>query len=315
MTIAIVVAVSENGVIGRNGDLPWQRLPEDFRRFKLLTLGHTVIMGRKTAESIIKRLGGPLPDRRNVALTKNHTWSHAGFEVVHSWDDVAHMSMEETIAFEGHGELFIIGGAELYELALPHADRLYVTHVRCECEGDAFFPNIDPAVWTMVKGEEFLPDGKNSHRMTFCLYEQKSQFVDLTHARTDDQRSVMGQIAEDGVCPFCPEHLAAYHHNPVIRETEHLVLTESQWPYKCTTHHFLIIPKKHAETIGALPAQVFVELHEITAWVEQTYQLQGGALCIRFGNTSFSGGSVNHLHMHIIVPDASQEPVRFKIGR
>ncbi len=317
MTISIVVAVSENDVIGRNGDLPWQRLSEDFRRFKLRTVGQTVVMGRKTAEHIIKRLGGPLPDRRNVVLTRDRAWHREGFEVVHSWKDIEYMAMEETIAFEGRGETFIIGGAELYTLALPHADRLYVTHVRWECEGDAFFPSIDPAVWVMTKGEEFLPDEKNPHRMTFAVYERKKLFVDVGHSRSDDQRAVMEDILAQGHCPFCPEQLPTYHKKPILKETSRWVLTESQWPYTNARVHLLAILKRHTENIDGITFEDFTELLEILTWTQATYHITGGAFCMRFGDTALSGGSVTHLHVHIISPDLSApeySPIRFKIG-
>lgn len=171
MTLAIVVAVSYNGVIGRNGALPWH-LPEDLRRFKARTVGHTVVMGRKTAESIINRIGGPLPNRRNVVLTKNRQWRPEGFEVVHSWQEVQELVWEEIIAFEGRGEIFIIGGASLYIQAFSHAQRLYVTHVDGECRGDTFFPDINPALWKMTASEGFAADARHEFGMTFATYDR-----------------------------------------------------------------------------------------------------------------------------------------------
>lgn len=166
MALSLIVAVSENGVIGRDGDLPW-RLTEDLRRFKRRTVGHTVVMGRKTAESIAKRLGGPLPDRRNVVLTRNPVWFLAGFETVHSW--------EETIALGEKDEVFIIGGAELYRIALPYVGRLYVTHVHCQCRGDAFFPHIDHTVWKLAERERFDADERHKFGMTFATYDRTRQ--------------------------------------------------------------------------------------------------------------------------------------------
>lgn len=171
MTLSIVVAVSDNGVIGRDNALPW-RLPEDLRRFKARTVGHTVIMGRKTAESILKELGGPLPNRSNVVLTMNRQWRHDGFEVVHSWEEAQQLVWEETIAFEGRGEIFVIGGASLYAQALSHAQHLYVTHVHCQCAGDRLFPNIRPILWKTVAQEVFVADARNEFNMTFATYDR-----------------------------------------------------------------------------------------------------------------------------------------------
>ena len=127
--ISAIVAMSENRVIGKGNRLPW-RLPEDLKRFKELTVGNVVIMGRKTFESI----GKPLPQRENVVITRQKEVSYSGVHMAHS--------LEEALKWaEGRSkEIFIIGGEEIYRLALPYLDRLYLTLVQAQIEGDAFFP-------------------------------------------------------------------------------------------------------------------------------------------------------------------------------
>lgn len=128
--LSLIVAHSSNRVIGKNNDLPWH-LPEDLKHFKATTMGHAIIMGRKTFESI----GRPLPGRRNVVITQNPNWSAEGVDVVHSLDDI----VRERSFEDG----FIIGGATLYKQALPFVQRLFITLICQEFEGDAFFPEID----------------------------------------------------------------------------------------------------------------------------------------------------------------------------
>ena len=134
--LSIIVAADERGGIGRDGGLPW-RLPEDLKRFKALTLGHPVIMGRKTYESI----GRPLPGRRNIVVTRNAAYQTDGCEVA------ASLAAALAACQGGSDEIFVIGGAQIYAEALPLAQRLYLTEIRRAFEGDARFPDWDPTAW------------------------------------------------------------------------------------------------------------------------------------------------------------------------
>ena len=154
--IAIVAALSRNRVIGRDGDLPWH-LPGDLRHFKELTGGGTVVMGRKTYESIPPRFR-PLPGRRNIVLTRNG-FDAPGAEVHHDLDD----------ALQAAPDCFVIGGGTLYAQALPRADRLYLTEVDAELDGDTFFPDI--AGWQAT--EEGEPMEENGLRYRFRTYERR----------------------------------------------------------------------------------------------------------------------------------------------
>jgi len=137
--VSLVAALARNRVIGTGNRLPWH-LPEDLKRFKRLTMGAPVIMGRKTHQSILEQAGRPLPGRRNIVVTRQADARWDGCEVARSLDDA--------IALAGEApEVFVIGGAELYRLALPRADRLYLTLIDADYEGDTFFPAFDPADW------------------------------------------------------------------------------------------------------------------------------------------------------------------------
>lgn len=143
--ISIIVAVAKNGVIGKANALPWY-IPEDLKRFKALTVGHTVIMGRKTYESILARINKPLPDRKNIVITRQNNFSvHPGVEVF--------SSLDQAITAHKNEEIFIIGGAEIYNQAMSKVDRLLVTEVSGEHDGDVFFPTIDLAIWKEVSRE------------------------------------------------------------------------------------------------------------------------------------------------------------------
>ena len=158
MTITLIAAMARGRVIGRDNGLPW-RLPDDMKFFMRSTLGRTVLMGRRTFESLP---GGPLKNRRNVVLTRRTDYRPAGCEVVHS--------LEEALTRYGDGELMVAGGAEVYELFLPHADRMLLTEVDAEVEGDAFFPEWDPAEWTLVESVPHPADERHAWPFAFNTY-------------------------------------------------------------------------------------------------------------------------------------------------
>lgn len=162
MHLSIIVAISENGVIGRGGKLPW-RLPGDLRRFKQRTTGHTIIMGRRTWESI----GRPLADRRMVVISRQKDYDAAGCQVVSSLDDALAIARQA-----GDDEAFVIGGAELYRLALPQADRFYLTRVHTSVEGDTSLPEFDLSKWRLLESEQHGADADNEFAYTFEVYER-----------------------------------------------------------------------------------------------------------------------------------------------
>ncbi|MFZ2101821.1 MAG: dihydrofolate reductase [Oricola sp.] len=176
--VSVIVAVSRNGVIGRDGDMPW-RLSSDLKRFKALTMGKPVIMGRKTFESI----GKPLPGRLNIVVTRNYDWDtdgamrvgslDAAIELATAWLESAEPdpdNPDEPLA----DEIFIIGGGEIYAQAAAFADMLYVTHVEAEVEGDTGFPPIDPDIWDVVEEEDVPAGEKDSFPTRFVTYERRA---------------------------------------------------------------------------------------------------------------------------------------------
>jgi dihydrofolate reductase len=157
--LAIVVAHAENRAIGYRGQLPW-RLPSDLRRFRELTTGHTVLMGRRTFESL-PDAHRPLRERRNVVISANPDFDPAGVEV--------HASLEAALETCGE-DCFVIGGASVYEQTLPLADRVYATHIEASPAGDVFFPALAPETWRCVQRSE--PLFENDLSFVFCTYER-----------------------------------------------------------------------------------------------------------------------------------------------
>lgn len=165
MRLSLIVAMNAGRVIGRRGELPW-RLSADLRRFRRLTMGHHLIMGRATYESI----GRPLPGRTSLVLSRNEAYeaNHSAVHVVRSLDEAC-----EVAERAGDSEAFVIGGGEIYRLALPSVDRMYITHVEADVAGDAFFPQWNPTDWEVVSEEEQPADEANEFRSTCRVYERR----------------------------------------------------------------------------------------------------------------------------------------------
>jgi len=161
MLISLIVAMAQNGVIGRDNALPW-RLPQDMRRFRAFTLGKPILMGRRTFESLARAL----PGRLNLVLTRDRGWSAAGVVVVHS--------VEEALAQAGASpELVAIGGAEIYRLVLPLARRIYLTRVHADVPGDSYFPDFDPTQWVDVECSVHPADDEHAYPVTFVTLERR----------------------------------------------------------------------------------------------------------------------------------------------
>ncbi len=161
MTISLVVAASINNVIGSDGGLPWH-LPDDLRHFKQLTTGKPVVMGRKTFESI----GRPLPDRRNIVMTRDPDYAARGCDVV--------ASVSAALDLVGDAdEVMIIGGGQVYRDFLAHADRIYLTRVQADLVGDTFFPEIDEAAWQLVSCEHHAADEKHGYAFDVMAFERR----------------------------------------------------------------------------------------------------------------------------------------------
>jgi dihydrofolate reductase len=157
MSISYIVAMDIQQAIGLGNSLPW-RLPADLAYFKKTTMDHAVLMGRKTYESI----GKPLPNRTNVVLTQNKHYEAEGCLIVHS--------VEEAVEQFKNEEIFVIGGAEVFQLFMPSVDRLYITLIEHEFEADTYFPEFDIDDWVLVSSEDGVKDAKNPYEYSFLVY-------------------------------------------------------------------------------------------------------------------------------------------------
>lgn len=161
--VFFVVAVAENGIIGREGELPWGRLPADLQHFKRLTLGHPVVMGRRTFDS----LGRALPKRPNIVVTRQADWSAPGCETAPS------LPAALDRARELDEEVCVIGGGEIYREALPFADVIHLTEVHHTFEGDASFPALDPAEWQEETRERREADAEHAYAFSFVTLRRR----------------------------------------------------------------------------------------------------------------------------------------------
>lgn len=162
MIISMIVAASQNDVIGKDGQLPWH-LPADMKYFKAVTSGHCIIMGRKTFES----LGKPLPNRTNIIISRQHDFSAAGCVVV---NDIR--SAIDYAKNTGDAECFIIGGGDIFIQSLIWTERIYMTRIAHTFEGDTFFPKPDLTEWKLIKDERHTPDAKNKYAYSFQVYDR-----------------------------------------------------------------------------------------------------------------------------------------------
>ena len=160
MILSIIVAAAENGVIGRDNGLAW-RLSSDLKHFKALTTGHTILMGRRTFESI----GRALPNRRNIVITRDPAYRAEGCEVAHGVDEALAMTRDEE-------EVFVTGGGIIYAETWERADRLYLTVVHATVEGDTRIPPVLPGRWREIGREDHPADEKNEYAYSFVNYER-----------------------------------------------------------------------------------------------------------------------------------------------
>jgi len=172
MTIlSMIVATADNNIIGKDNDMPWH-LPADLAYFKKVTLGKPIIMGRKTYESI----GRPLPGRRNIVISRDENYSPqgkgvAGIDIVTSVEQALAL-VDGSDGSDAVEEIMVIGGGAIYAHCLPKADRLYITHIKADIDGDTQFPSYDDGTWQKVASEIRACDEKNVHQLDFSIYEK-----------------------------------------------------------------------------------------------------------------------------------------------
>ena len=162
MKITLVAAIASNNVIGKENSLPWN-IPEDLKRFKQMTSGNTILMGRKTFDSI----GRPLPNRQNIVMTKDENFEREGIKVINDFDEALELIKESK------EDVFVIGGSKIYELFEPVANTLAITRILKDFEGDAFFPDINWELWQIEKEENFF-DEKSNIECKLIEYSKKA---------------------------------------------------------------------------------------------------------------------------------------------
>jgi dihydrofolate reductase/diadenosine tetraphosphate (Ap4A) HIT family hydrolase len=303
MAVSVVVATSRNRCIGRDGDLPW-RLPSDLRRFKEITAGGTVLMGRRTYDSLPAKFR-PLPGRRNLVLSRDPAYRPAGAEVF--------ADLQSALAACDH-DCFVIGGAAVYEQALPLAARLYVTLIDQEVAGDTFFPEIAEGEWVSV--EEEGPLVENGHSFSFrTLIRSDRALYDLDAARSPQQRDRMARLERAGVCIFCSPDTAEHGEQPVEWRGEHWFVTRNRYPYAGTTGHYLIVANRHVTAFDELPDEAGAELWQIKRRLKDRLAPAATATVERSGDMRLNGGSIAHLHTHFVALSARpEETVRFRVS-
>ena len=163
--ISFIVAMDNNRVIGKDNQLPWH-LPADLKFFKKTTMGHPIVMGRKTHESI----GKPLPGRENIIVTRNERYDSEGCTVIHSVEELIRLDAENK-----EKEIFVIGGAELFKTMFPFADRLYITQIDHEFAGDTFFPDYNESDWYLTSSDKGVKDEKNPYDYFYNIYDRRAK--------------------------------------------------------------------------------------------------------------------------------------------
>ncbi|MBX4195735.1 dihydrofolate reductase [Candidatus Parcubacteria bacterium] len=296
--LAILAAVANNGVIGRENGLPFN-LSDDLKRFREITLNRAVVMGSTTFDSIIGRNHKPLPNRENIVLTRSPKDRKCdGVKFISNFGDILVRAKRETV--------FVIGGGQIYNLALPAATKLFLTRVHTEVEGDVFFPKAprwNPDEWELESSTDRLADKRNEFSFTWEIYNRKpDRYIYMPNVRTVDQLNSMQEIREAGVCPFCPEHRRRWHLKEDVWSGVHWVVSDNMWPYEWTKdggRHFMLFLKTHAENAADIPTGAWEELGTVAKIMESRFDIPGGGIYMRFGEPIWTGATIRHIHGHI----------------
>lgn len=307
----LIVAYDAERGIGAGNDLLWRKgeMQADMERFRTMTTGQAVIMGRRTLESI----GVALPERQNIVISSQEGLRYDGVQFVRS--------LQEAYAASRAEETYVIGGGQIYEEALrdDKIDRIYATEVNHAFpEVDAFFPTLDPKKWHESSRVSLAPDDNNIYPSDFVTFDRTADaFINLANARTDEQKDVMREILENNECPFCEPVRPKYHKEPILQQGDHWVLTNNQYPYEHTSRHLLAITRYHTEKLADLRSGAMDELQGLLVWAEEEYGVDAGVIAMRFGDKRKTGATIQHLHLHMIVPDPNKPAdarIRFKVS-
>jgi dihydrofolate reductase len=276
-------------------------------------MGHPLIMGRKTHESI----GKPLDGRTNIVLSRDPQYRSRGCVVAGSLEQALKLTNDAE-------EVFVIGGTAVYAAALPLADRLFRTEVAGSFDADTFFPSLSDypdLQWEAhehVPGHAPKPPDRYGYRVVIedrvRLTELATarEMVDTTYAKSGRYLEVLEEILAHGVCPFCPEHFD-WHPNPILKEDNGWLITRSMQPYEHTAEHFMLIRQAHAERLEELTDEDWVTVGRLCRWAVSEFDLSGGGLTFRWGDPVYTGATVRHLHAHLIIPELNPETGHAKV--
>jgi diadenosine tetraphosphate (Ap4A) HIT family hydrolase len=246
-------------------------------------------------------------------VTRQKDYAAPGCVVLPSWEAVKEQ-------FQSEEEVFVLGGEQIYKAAISDCSRIYLTTVKTECEGDAFFPlHEDFGRWKVVETQECLKSEHDDYPSSFQILEKEGRpNLVIGNTRNPEQAEYYRRLRDDGVvCAFCKPDIYKYGIRPIQKDGKHWLVMENMAPYENTKVHLLVISKDHAETLADLDPQAGVELLTFLQELEVEHKVLSGGIAWRFGDPAHNGGSVNHLHIHFIVPDkeaVEYKPVRFKIG-
>jgi len=303
----IIVAHDLNRGIGLDNSLPWEgQLPDDMKHFRAKTLGNVVLMGRTTYESI----GQPLPGRENRVLTRQTDLQIPGCKVFTNPMDAL---LDD---YEDDRQIYVIGGAEVYELYTHMARFITSTEIEYEFNADTYFPAVEESEWVVISKESFEKNDRNKYDFSVVTRLKKPKYIDPQKARSAEQYEQFRQIELDGICPFCSEYLEVYHDGEVNERGDAWNVISNMIPYSNTDTHLVVIPSRHVESPSDLTKEEWESLQEVIK--KYIKDMPYGGIAMRFGDTNHTAASVSHLHVHILKPKETlekDEKVQFKISR
>jgi dihydrofolate reductase len=239
----------------------------------------------------------PLPGRENIVLTRHpNRFNGEGVGVITSFDDII-----ERARFE---DVWVIGGAEVYKTALahPHLLEMHLTRIHANVQGDTRFPEWNAEEWTLVSSIDHPADEKNEYPFTWEIYRRRHRYIEMANCRTDDQKLAMYEILDLEICPFCPENRRRWHLKDDAWSGIHWVASENMWPYPWAKDggvHMILFLKHHVENAAQIPPGAWEELGTIVKEMESRFDIPGGGLFMRFGDCSWTGATIRHIHAHI----------------
>ncbi len=314
MELNITVAISDNGVIGKNGNDLWNMPAHLERSGQLTKKADRIVIGRATHDFKVARLRKQIPKRETIVITGNRNYiARTGYKVAHSFEDAIN-------SINNSEQVFVIGGAEMYRLAMPYADRIYVTRLHTEIDSDILFPEISSSEWKIVSKASSYRNNLNPYDYSFEVHERRelrknimtnkgsTKFTNPNASHNPKLRSLLEGYQKNGICPFCPEHLLPDHTREILKTGHYWLITHNAWPLPHTKHHFLLIlHKRHVDDIGDLTPEEWSELLDHYRYLKAKFQIQGCGFFIQSGDITKNKSSIAHTHVEIAESDNCDE--------